>query len=70
MSLTSSRARLSALTKTLLVEWDQTKETWRDAKSQEFEHRYMEELRSNVERASIIIEQLDKLVTKVRSDCE
>jgi thymidylate synthase len=70
MSLTSSRARLSALTKTLLVEWDQTKETWRDAKSQEFEHRYMEELRSNVERASIIIDQLDKLVTKVRSDCE
>ena len=42
MSLTSSCARLSALTKTLLVEWDQTKETWRDAKSQEFEHRYME----------------------------
>ena len=70
MSLTSSRARLSALTKTLLVEWDQTKETWRDAKSQEFEHRYVEELRSNVERASIIIDQLDKLVTKVRSDCE
>ena len=70
MSLTSSCARLSALTKTLLVEWDQTKETWRDAKSQEFEHRYIEELRSNVERASIIIEQLDKLVTKVRSDCE
>lgn len=70
MSLTANRARLSALTKSLLVEWDQTKETWRDAKSQEFEHRYLEELRSNVERASVIIEQLDKLVTKVRSDCE
>ena len=70
MSLTANRARLSALTKSLLIEWEQTKESWHDGKSQEFEHRYLEELRSSVERASAIIEQLDKLVTKVRSDCE
>lgn len=70
MSLTSSRARLSALTKGILVEWSATKESWHDAKAQEFEARYIEELRSNVERAGMIIDQLDKLVGKVRSDCE
>ncbi len=52
------------------MEWSATKEMWRDSKGQEFEARYIEELRSNVERAAMIVEQLDKLVGKVRSDCE
>ena len=43
---------------------------WKDAKSQEFERRYMEELLASVDRAVTVIEQLDKLITKIRSDCE
>ena len=30
----------------------------------------MEELLASVDRAVTVIEQLDKLITKIRSDCE
>ena len=70
MSLNSDKARLAALTKDLILKWAQTKESWRDARSEEFERKYMEELKSSVDRAVAVIEQLEKLSTKVRSDCE
>ena len=66
----ASGNRLAALTKELRSEWHNTKSYWKDAKSLEFEHRYMEELLASVDRAVTVIEQLDKLITKVRSDCE
>src|SRR3982751_1626037 len=46
MSLAGSRSRLAAVSKELGLHWQQTKSYWRDEKAQEFEHRYMEELRS------------------------
>jgi hypothetical protein len=70
MSAGTSKARLAALTKNLLVKWEHTKESWPDAKSQEFEREYIVELRAGVDKAINVIEQLDKLVSKVRSDCE
>ena len=65
-----SSARLVGLTKELRTQWQDTKAYWKDAKSQEFEHRYMEELLASVDRTVTVIEQLDKLVSKVRNDCE
>ena len=70
MSVSASKARLTGLTKDLLARWEHTKDFWRDAKSQEFEHRYIEELLASVDRTVTVIEQLDKLVTKIRKDCE
>jgi hypothetical protein len=66
----ASSNRLSGITKELRAHWQDTKAYWKDAKSQEFEHRYMEELLASVDRAVTVIEQLDKLVTKIRKDCE
>jgi hypothetical protein len=54
----------------LWTQWQQTKAYWKDAKSLEFERKYMEELLASVERAATVMEQLDKLITKVRKDCE
>ena len=66
----ASSARLAGLTKELRAQWQDTKSYWKDAKSQEFERRYMEELLAGVDRTVTVIEQLDKLVTKIRMDCE
>ena len=66
----ASGVRLTGLTKELRSEWHNTKAYWKDAKSIEFEHRFMEELFASVDRAVTVIEQLDKLSTKIRSDCE
>jgi hypothetical protein len=51
-------------------QWQQTKNSWRDAKSREFEHRYMEELLVRVDRAIGVMEKLDEILAKVRKDCE
>jgi hypothetical protein len=63
-------SKLTALTKVLSHQWQQTKESWHDAKAQEFEHQYMEELLIGVDRAVTVMEQLDKLIAKIRNDCE
>ena len=41
-----------------------------DTKSQEFEHKYIAELLAGVDRAVAIFDELDKLIAKVRNDCE
>ena len=68
--MSANGARLEALTKELRIQWRQTREYWSDAKSAEFEHKYLEELFSSVDRAVSVIDQLDKLITKIKKDCE
>ncbi len=70
MSTTSSRGRLVAASRELALKWDETKNYWRDAKSQEFERQYLHDLFMGVDRAVGVIEKLDDLLKKVRSDCE
>jgi formate-dependent phosphoribosylglycinamide formyltransferase (GAR transformylase) len=70
MSLSGSKNRLVAITKELSNRWDETKNYWRDAKSQEFEQRYMIELFANVDKTITVMDKLNELVTKVRNDCE
>lgn len=70
MSLSGSKNRLVAITNELSNRWDETKNYWRDAKSQEFEQRYLVELFANVDRTVTVMEKLNELLTKVRNDCE
>ena len=66
----ASGSRLVGLTMELRTQWQDTKDYWKDAKSQEFERRFMEELLASVDRTVTVMEQLDKLVSKIRTDCE
>jgi hypothetical protein len=66
----ASGSRLEAITKELRVQWLQTKDHWADAKSQEFEQRYLQELFATVDKTVSAIDQIDKLMTRVRKDCE
>jgi hypothetical protein len=70
MSLAGSKARLTGSTKQLWLQWDETKNYWKDAKSEEFEHEHLEELFLAVDRAVTVIEKLDELLARVRKDCE
>ena len=62
--------RIGALTKELMNRWRQTKETWRDEKADEFEREYLVELQTSVDKSMQVMEQLDKLMAKIRSECE
>ena len=70
MSLSGSKNRLVAITKELSNRWDETKNYWRDAKSREFEQRYMSELFANVDKTVTVMDKLNELLTKVKNDCE
>ncbi len=68
--MSATGTRLAMLTQQLSRQWQETKDYWRDAKCQEFERKYMEELTAGVDMAVTVIEQLDKLLAKIRKDCE
>lgn len=70
MNLAGNKSRLTAITKGLLVKWQETKNYWQDAKSREFEQRYVTELLANMDKTVTVIEKLDELLNKVRKDCE
>lgn len=68
--MNANGTRLSGLTKEFYLQWQETRAYWRDAKSDEFQHKYLEELFASVDKTVAVIEQLDKLVTKIRHECE
>lgn len=70
MSIRASAAALSEAVKDLLLQWDQTGAQWRDAKAREFERTYLAELPHHAARATNVIEEIDAILRKVRSDCE
>lgn len=70
MNLSGNKSRLVATTKELSLRWADTRNSWRDTKSQEFEHRYLEELLARVDKTVTIIEKLDEILRKIQSDCE
>lgn len=70
MNLTADRMRLAALTKSLLVKWAWTKDYWRDDQARQFELTYLVELEAGVDNTVGVIEQLDELLSRLRSDCD
>ncbi len=70
MNLSGYKSRLLGLTRDITLRWAETKNFWHDARSEEFERRFMAELAANVNRTVQIVDKLDELLKKVRSDCE
>jgi hypothetical protein len=70
MNVSANGKVISAATNDLLKRWSELENTWRDAKSREFEERYLSNLTSTVERAVPVFDQIQKLLSKVREDCE
>jgi hypothetical protein len=70
MNVSTNGRVVLAATRELSRKWQQTKQHWRDAKSDEFEREYLADLFSDVDRAIPILEELDKLISTVRRECE
>jgi hypothetical protein len=70
MSTQGSASNLVQAARILNLEWEKTKTYWRDVKSQEFEHKYLEELPGQLVSATAAMEEIDLLLKKVRNDCE
>lgn len=63
-------ARIVGLTRELLNKWNQSKESWRDTKALEFEKKFMDELEASASHASTGIDNLDRIMRNIRSECE
>jgi len=70
VSIQSNRSHLVLMSEDLAREWNATKESWRDEKARDFERDFMEQLPGNVRVAAATLEKLDKLLRKVKADCE
>jgi hypothetical protein len=70
MSLSANKGRLTGSARELSIQWEQTKNYWRDQKADEFEKKYLDELFIFVNKTVTVFEKLEEVLKKVRSDCE
>ena len=70
MGVHESRGNLAKAMKELMQRWAETKQGWNDARSAEFEDRYLRELESDLRTAGSAMEQMGVLLNQVRRDCE
>jgi hypothetical protein len=70
MNAAGSAANLVQAMKNLNLAWQETQSSWHDIKSQEFEKHYVEPLPGHVASAITVMEEIDLILNKIRSDCE
>jgi hypothetical protein len=70
MSTQASASLLIQAARSLMIEWEKTKVQWRDVKSEEFEHVYLENLFNEIAGTTAAMEEIANLLKKVRNECE
>jgi hypothetical protein len=70
MSTADSSSNLLQAARDLSSQWEQTKVFWSDIKRREFGEKYIDVMPFHVERAAAVLEELNGLLKKVRSECE
>jgi hypothetical protein len=70
MSVRAAGNVLGSATKQLWRAWEGARHEWRDAKADEFEHKYLVELQAAVDRAGVVLNQIEKILSQVREECE
>jgi len=65
-----AEAGLAAALQNLNIAWQEVRGHWRDVKCAEFEERYLKELPSRTTQASMVIAEIEKILKKVKNDCE
>jgi hypothetical protein len=70
MNVSANGKTLAALTKQLSNAWEETRTYWHDGKSDEFEKRFLSELTATVERVAPVFDDLEKVLSRARSECE
>lgn len=66
----AATANLEAATRDMLLAWERAREQWRDAKSQQFGHTYIEALPELSVQARDAMTHMESLLRKIKHDCE
>lgn len=70
MGVYEGRGTLAKALKSLEAKWLETATDWDDARSKEFEQRFLIPLRSDLIAAVSAMDHMAVLMTKIRSECE
>ena len=68
--MNASQNKLMRLTKELSANWENARQYWNDDKSREFEKRFLNGLLSGVNQTIANIDALERVLNKIRADCE
>jgi hypothetical protein len=61
---------LAQSAKNLSAGWQEAQAHWRDAKAAQFQREYLDAIPALVGKSREALEELDRILRKVRSDCE
>ena len=68
--MSAAATNLETCTRDLLIAWERSREQWRDAKSQQFGHTFVEPLPDLVSQARDAMGHMEILLRKIKNDCE
>jgi len=69
MSVVEGRAKLIKAGKTLMADWQQVKESWRDENCRQFEKKYISQLETDIRAAAQAMEHIASMLAGARRDC-
>lgn len=70
MSVRAAGNVLAVATKQLWLKWEHARHDWRDSKADEFEKKYLADLQSSVDRAGAVFNQIEKILSQAKEECE
>ncbi len=70
MGVHESRGNLAKAYKELMNRWLETRQSWDDARAEEFEQKYLRELEADLRTAGSAMDQMGILINQARRDCE
>jgi hypothetical protein len=66
----AASSNLETATRDLLIAWERAHDQWRDAKSQQFHHTFIEPVPDLVLQARDAMGHLEAILRKIKNDCE
>lgn len=66
----AAKGAINDATRELHARWDRVREHWRDAKAAEFSKNHLAGLGEDASRALRVIDDLERLISKIHADCE
>ena len=69
MGVYEGRGQLARAVKDLMIRWGETKLSWKDAVSQEFEEKVLASLERDVRTATSAMDTAAQILSQVRQDC-
>jgi len=70
MSLQESRGKIAGSLRDLFLLWANTKVSWNDPVSQQFEETFLLPMEGDLRQAASAMDQMASILAKVKHDCE